>query len=74
MDISHDHTDFGPQIPFLSFGSTYFLHLYTISDRLMGDMTYVVFEPLVGQPRDPTDSKFFGLRKLNIKLQSILRF
>jgi hypothetical protein len=133
MDISHDHTDFGPQIPFLGpkfrfwalgayfrffdppkvyffllhvkcpidgyitrpywlwapnsvFGpmfafltpkSIYFLHLYKISDRLMGHMAYFIFEPpsasqcLLGIRRIPN---FFELRTLSIKLQSILRF
>jgi hypothetical protein len=43
MDMSHDHPDFGPQIPFLgpealpfvflTPKSTYFLHPYTISDQ-----------------------------------------
>jgi hypothetical protein len=43
MDMSHDHTDFGPQIPFLGPGglpfafltpkSTYFLHRYTMFDQ-----------------------------------------
>jgi hypothetical protein len=123
MDISHDHIDFGPQIPFLGSGglfspfwppkvyffllhvkfpidgyitrpywflapnpflgsgglfltpkSIYFLHLYKISDRLMGHMTYFILEPPSAQPRDPADSNFFGLRILSIKLQSILRF
>jgi hypothetical protein len=111
MDISHDHTGFWPQIPFLgskglfspfwppkvcffllhvkfpidgyitrpywfwapnsvfglcepifSFltpGSTYYLHLYTNSDRLMGQMTYFIFGPHSVQPRDPADSNFF---------------
>jgi hypothetical protein len=69
VDISHDHIDFGPQIPFLGSGgpvfdfltpkSIYFLHLYKISDRLMGHMTYFIFEPLRAQPRFPADSKFF---------------
>jgi hypothetical protein len=42
MEISHDHTDFGPGIPFLGSGGlflrfeflkvTNFLHIYKISD------------------------------------------
>jgi hypothetical protein len=69
MDISHDHTDFGPQIPFLGSGglflpfltpkSIHFLHLYKISDRLMGHMTYFIFEPSSAQPRDPAEFKLF---------------
>jgi hypothetical protein len=56
MEMSHDHTDFGPQIPFLALGpifafltleSIYFVHLYKISDRLMGRLTYLNFEPPV---------------------------
>jgi hypothetical protein len=72
MDISHDHTNFETQIPFLGSGgpifafwtpkSVYFLYLYKISDRLMGHMTYFIFEPHSAQPRDP------------VELQSILRF
>jgi hypothetical protein len=46
----------------------YFLHRYKISDRLM------IFEFPSAQPRDSADSKLFGLRALNIKLQTILRF
>jgi hypothetical protein len=99
MDISHDHTDFGPQIPFLgSRGQflpfwppkVYFfmLHvkfpidgcitrpywfwapnsvfglwgpiLYKISDRLMGHMTYFIFEPPSAQPRDHGCQIFLG--------------
>jgi hypothetical protein len=98
---SHEHTDFGSQIPFLGsylrqkvyffllvvkfpidattlilspkFGfadlgailvcltprSKYFLHLYKISNRLMGHMTYFIFEPHSAQPRDPADFKMF---------------
>jgi hypothetical protein len=37
----------------------YFLHLYKISNRLMGHMTYFIFEPHSAQPKDPADSKFF---------------
>jgi hypothetical protein len=34
MDMSHDHTDFeGLPSAFLTPKSTYFLHLYTISDQ-----------------------------------------
>jgi hypothetical protein len=71
MDLLHDHTDFGPQIPFLGSEayfclltpkSVYFLHLYKISDRLMGHMTYFIFEPPSAQPRDPADSKFFSAK------------
>jgi hypothetical protein len=68
MDISHDYTDVGSQIPFLGSEpifaflpakSIYFLHIYKISDRLMSHMTYFIFEPPSVQPRDPADSKFF---------------
>jgi hypothetical protein len=68
MDISHDHTNFGAQIPFLrayflhlhikSIKSIYFLHLYENSDRLMGHMTYFNFEPASAQ----RIQKNFGLR------------
>jgi hypothetical protein len=37
MDISHDHTDFGIQIPFMTFmtpKSIYFLELYRSIDGL----------------------------------------
>jgi hypothetical protein len=66
MDMSHDHTDFGPQITFLgseglffaflTAKSTYFLHLYKISDRLM---TYFIFEPISVQPRDLAEYSAF---------------
>jgi hypothetical protein len=69
MDMSQDHTDFGPLIPllgsegfffaFLAPKSIYFLYLYKISNRLMGHMTYFIFEPPSAQPRNPADSKFF---------------
>jgi hypothetical protein len=65
MDISHDHTNFGH--PNSVFGlweptpkSVYFHHLYKISDRLMGHMTYFMFEPPSAQPRDPENiTNFF---------------
>jgi hypothetical protein len=48
----------GPIFAFLTPKSTYFLHIYKISDRLMGHMTYFIFE----------------LRTLSIKLHNILGF
>jgi hypothetical protein len=44
MDVSHDHTDFGPQIPFLAF--------LPLKVHMMGHMTYFIFEPHNAQPRD----------------------
>jgi hypothetical protein len=56
MGVSHDHTDFGAQIPVLgseglfSFFFTperiHFLHLYKISDRLLGHMTIILSPPV----------------------------
>jgi hypothetical protein len=67
MDIEYDHTNFETQILFLgSRGpkNVYFLSLYKISDRLIGHMTYFIFESLSAQ-RIPN---FFGLRTLSINL------
>jgi hypothetical protein len=64
MDILLDHTNSGTQIPFLGSRSIfafwtpkkiYLLHLYKISDRLIGHMPYLIFEPPSAQPRDPAD-------------------
>jgi hypothetical protein len=56
MNMSHDHIDFGPQIPFLGSGSLCsFLHLFKISERLMCQMTYLIFKPPSPQL---VDSKF----------------
>jgi hypothetical protein len=66
MDISHDHTDFGPQIPFLSSGGLYSPIFFIYIKFTTYHMTYFIF--------DPADSNFFGLKTFNIKLQSILRF
>jgi hypothetical protein len=77
MDISHDHTDFGPQEPnfaFLTPKSMYFLHLYKISDRLMGHMTYFIFEPPSAQPRDPADSKLFWAKNTQPQITKYAAF
>jgi hypothetical protein len=49
----------GPILAFLTPKSIYFLHLYKISDRLMGHMIYFIFDPPSAQPMDPADTKFF---------------
>jgi hypothetical protein len=48
----------GPIFACLTPKRIYFLHLYKISDRLMGHMTYLIFEPPSAQSKDPADSKF----------------
>jgi hypothetical protein len=58
IELSHDHTGFGAQIPFmgsvglflpfLTHKSIYFLHLYLH----MGHIAYFIFEPPSAQPRD----------------------
>jgi hypothetical protein len=58
---THNHTDFWSQIPFLGSGgpkSVYFLNLYKISDRLIGHMTYFIFQA----SQCPADSKFFCVK------------
>jgi hypothetical protein len=66
-----------PNFAFLTPKSTYFLHLYKISDRLMGHMTYFIFEPPSAQPRDPADSKLFWAKNTQhqiIKYSAFLDF
>jgi hypothetical protein len=46
---------------------TFFLDLYKISDRLMGRMTYFIFEPTVPSLRIRRIPNFFELRTLSIK-------
>jgi hypothetical protein len=83
MDISHVNTDFGPQFRFWALGayftfltpeSIYFLHRYKISDRLMGHMTYFIFEPFSAQPRDPSDSKFFWAKNTQYQITKYSAF
>jgi hypothetical protein len=64
----------GPIFAFLTPKSIYFLHLYKISDRLMGHMTYFIFEPPSAQLGIRRIPIVFGLRTLSIKLQNVLRF
>jgi hypothetical protein len=45
-----------------------FFHLYKISKRLTGHLTYIIFEPPNAQSKNPADSEF------NIKLQIFRRF
>jgi hypothetical protein len=80
MDISHHHTDFGPKFRFGLWGpifafltpeSLYFLHLFKISERLMGHMTYFISESFSAPLGILRILIFFGFRTLSIKLQSI---
>jgi hypothetical protein len=61
----------GPIFAFLTTKSICFLHLYNISDRLMGHMTYLIFEPLSAQPRD---SKFFWAKNTQHQITKCFAF
>jgi hypothetical protein len=83
MNILRDHNNFGHQISFLS--SVGLFHPFNLqkqifsfsihnSHRLMGHMTYFIFDSLVPSPRIQRFPNFFGLRTLSIKLQTFLCF
>jgi hypothetical protein len=59
---------------FLTPKTIYFLHLYKISNRLMGHMTYFIFEPPSPQPRDPADSKFFWAKNTQHQITKYFAF
>jgi hypothetical protein len=83
--LSRVATDVGASILFSSFEGlfspfclpkAYFFHLYKITDRIMGHMSYFNFEPLSAhaRTRHPAESKFFRAQHQITKYSEFLNF